>query len=103
MLLVAIQLSSVVHLAVDLWQDCDELSDCDDCPNDQPGHDCPPGCPTCHCGHTGVASLPSATAVTPFPSTPARNAWTARGDESDAPATPYLSGVFRPPRSHAHA
>jgi hypothetical protein len=102
-LLVALQLSSVVHLAFDLLQDCDEIADCDDCPNEQPGHDCPPGCPNCHCAHPGIASLPAATALSPFPSTPARNAWTARGGAVDAPAAPYLPGLFRPPRPLVHA
>ncbi|MBI5608147.1 MAG: hypothetical protein HY902_04645, partial [Deltaproteobacteria bacterium] len=29
-----------------------------DCPDDGPDTDCPPGCPTCHCSHAPVYSLP---------------------------------------------
>src|SRR5688572_23038477 len=28
---------------------------CADCPLEGPGDPCPPGCPNCHCWHSGIA------------------------------------------------
>lgn len=29
----------------------------DDCDDEEAGHECPPGCPNCHCAHGAVAQL----------------------------------------------
>ncbi|MEO8182028.1 MAG: hypothetical protein ABI895_24605 [Deltaproteobacteria bacterium] len=73
-----------------------EASGCSDCPLDQDGEKCPPGCPSCHCFQAGVVLLPVAelrvtsvnldidAAVVPV--------------EAAVPRAPPASDVYRPPR-----
>ena len=73
-----------------------EASGCSDCPLDQDGEKCPPGCPSCHCFHAGVGLLPvgelrvvtvnldTDAAVVPY--------------EAAVPRAPPASDVYRPPR-----
>jgi hypothetical protein len=52
--LIACELSGVVHVALDVAAACGQAehgeNDCD-----QEGHECPPGCPGCHCPNGAVA------------------------------------------------
>lgn len=52
--LLACELSGVVHVALDVAAACGQAehgeNDCD-----QAGHECPPGCPGCHCPNGAVA------------------------------------------------
>jgi hypothetical protein len=58
-LLFAVELSGLSHAVLDAYSavsgDMHADSDCDD---EQGGHECPPGCPSCHCWHAGTPSLP---------------------------------------------
>jgi hypothetical protein len=96
--LVAMQLSGLSHLATDLLVAVDEMADESGCPNEKPGHDCPPGCPGCHCAHGGIAVPHSSPRTVALPILgEARNAH-VRPDEADAPSEPLLPSIFRPPR-----
>lgn len=52
--LIACELSGVVHVALDVAAACGQAehgeNDCD-----EEGHECPPGCPGCHCPNRAVA------------------------------------------------
>jgi len=97
-LCLALQLSGAVHFAVDLWQSGEAAADhCDDCPDDEEGRECPPGCPSCHC--TNVSP------VLPSPSGPPalavvlplfEVAWGPH--ESGTPPSPSPRSLYRPPR-----
>ena len=58
-LLFTVELSGVTHAALDVLSafrgDAHAESDCED---DEGGHECPPGCPSCHCWHAGTPSAP---------------------------------------------
>jgi hypothetical protein len=96
------QLSAVGHFVSDIAQviavghhqhDGDADSDEDD-----PGHECPPGCPNCHHVHLSGASLPPAAfAVSFLPAAEASAPSKGVGDE--APPAPQLPSVYRPPRA----
>jgi hypothetical protein len=70
---------------------------CADCPGDDHGDDCPPGCPNCHCAHGSVA----------LPRRADERVAVVRNDNGDilpppseatAPRAPTLPGLYRPPR-----
>jgi hypothetical protein len=96
-LLAAAQTTGLVHVAVDVATAIAGIEDHDECPDEQNGRECPPGCPICHCSHSTVALPPvvaaafvdafdPATTVAPEPTAAA------------APRAPVLPGVYRPPR-----
>lgn len=66
---------------------------------DDPNHECPPGCPTCHHVHAGNLALP-VQVVSPYSSAPL-----VEGDvvllsyDGDAPPIPDPTSIYRPPRS----
>lgn len=96
--LIAMQLGGVGILVTDLFVGIDEVTEETDCPNEKPGHDCPPGCPGCHCAHGGIAVPPSSLKpATPQTLGEARIVH-LRPDEADAPSEPLLPSIFRPPR-----
>lgn len=57
-LLFSVELSGVAHAALDVFDS--EGQHTDDCDDEGEGHECPPGCPSCHCWHAGAptAQLP---------------------------------------------
>jgi hypothetical protein len=66
---------------------------------DNPDHDCPPGCPNCHHVHMSGAAVPCG-AVATLSGLPAAGLSSPRrpvGD--DTPQGPHLPSVYRPPRS----
>lgn len=77
---------------------CDEASGgCSNCPAENQGDECPPGCAICHCAHGGVV-LPRAVQ---------ERLAVVRNDgdmlllppyEAAAPQAPFPRGVYRPPR-----
>lgn len=96
------QLSGAAHLAGDAFEYAltGEHDDHDDDEREQEdGHECPPGCPTCHHVHALNASLPPAIAVD--------LSWTPMTDgvvvewsvADDAPPNVPPSPLFRPPRA----
>jgi hypothetical protein len=96
--LLAMQLSGFDHLATDLLIPLDAMGDETDCPNEKPGHDCPPGCPGCHCAHGGIAVPPSSPRTAELPMLGEPCLLRMRPAEADAPSAPALPSIFRPPR-----
>lgn len=79
---------------------CDESSEicCTDCPIENDGTECPPGCPSCHCSHNGGIGLPPA-----FHKTTAHPALVYDDVEqvpyeATVPRAPPMRGLYRPPR-----
>jgi hypothetical protein len=66
---------------------------------DQPGHECPPGCPNCHHVHLSGASI-QPSSVTAVATSPAAVLVAGRFLLTQAaPAGPHLPAVYRPPRA----
>ena len=97
--LLSFQLSGLGHAVADLFINDDASAEHDsDCTGD-PGKDCPPGCPSCHYPGGSVGSLPPryvSALLTRYPSSPVV---AFVPTEADAPASPDLPPVFRPPKS----
>lgn len=58
-LLFSAELSGLTHAAVDI-SGLDGAHQTDDCDDEKGGHECPPGCPSCHCWHAGTPTAPLA-------------------------------------------
>ena len=58
-LLFSAELSGLTHAAVDIFA-LDGAHQTDDCDDENGGHECPPGCPSCHCWHAGTPTAPLA-------------------------------------------
>ncbi len=91
----ALQLSGLVHFAVDLWLEGDAAAHHFSAPDDG-DHDCPPGCVSCHCAH-GTSALPAPLegAVTLLPAY--ELVWAPYPTGTPPSLTPLP--VFRPPRA----
>lgn len=99
--LAVFQLSEVGHFGVELAEHVglvEHVHDADDAREEEPGHDCPPGCPKCHHVHASNASL------VPWMTPPAPLAAMLDGilaefpSIAEAPRGPPLPCLFRPPR-----
>jgi hypothetical protein len=100
--LASFQLSGIAHFARDLVQVIsvgEHHHDDGDDDEDEPGHECPPGCPNCHHVHLSGAALSPSAPIADF--VPLRNALPgfARDNGDDAPPGPALPSVYRPPRA----
>jgi hypothetical protein len=93
----AVQVSSVVHVFVELGLVGHDDHN-QDCASEEPGHDCPPGCPSCHCAHGGVASLPPSCLTLVLPWGPGDIIEMLVPYEGTVPHAPSLPSVFRPPK-----
>ena len=93
---VSLQLSGVPHAVEDVAAMCDVLGD-DDCPDEPPGHECPPGCPSCHCAHPAAAAPMAATFNGVAPPTEVGKALVGGGEDAP-PVSAASRGVWRPPR-----
>lgn len=100
-LVIAVNCTGIVHAVRDFADAItgDTHADDDDCsaPND-PSHECPPGCPTCHgeCGF--VRALPAGEELTGLGSPPYERVQ-HHVVEPEAPRQTDLSSLYRPPRS----
>jgi hypothetical protein len=57
--LFAAEFSGAVHTALDVAAALGVMEHPDDgCDSDEQDHDCPPGCPSCHCAHGALAWTP---------------------------------------------
>ncbi|MEY4508649.1 MAG: hypothetical protein RLZZ450_771 [Pseudomonadota bacterium] len=57
-LLVATELSGAAHAVLDVAASAVGVEHPrDDCDDEEAGHECPPGCPNCHCAHGAVVQL----------------------------------------------
>ena len=102
--LAVLQVSELGHFGVDLAEHVGLLvhaPDADDAREDEPGHDCPPGCPKCHHVHASNASLtPRLTSSAPL--APMLDSLLAEFPSvAEAPRGPPLPSLFRPPRRHS--
>jgi hypothetical protein len=98
--LLAFQLSGVSHAVGDLllFTEDSMAEGHTDCPADEPGRDCPPGCPTCHHAHGGVGAVPGSASF-PLSHIDSPQAVSFAPAEADAPPNPDLPSVFRPPKA----
>jgi hypothetical protein len=101
-LLFAAELSGMTHAVLDVSASllgAQHAAD-DDCDDSEAGHECPPGCPNCHCWHAGTPSPPPV--LERGPVAIATVACDASFVPYRAPATagPDPSCVYRPPRTH---
>jgi hypothetical protein len=97
-LMLAVQLSGAAAVVVEAGLGAlDRAECCDDCPIEKSGKECPPGCPSCHCAHGQVASLPASSPVLEMLLS-SEDAATAEPLEASAPHAPFLPSLYRPPR-----
>src|SRR5258708_2300526 len=91
------QTSGLATALVELNDPCTQSTAgcCTDCPMEQGGKECPPGCPSCHCSHGGVG-LPSA-----LESVHSETALEIDIElppyEATVPRAPPDPGIYRPP------
>src|SRR4051812_29044155 len=91
-LLLAFSLSGVARALEAGGEDPREC--CTDCPDQDDGRDCPPGCPSCHCAHGSVA-VPRAVDDRVVVRLDLERDATPCPDEATAPRAPMLRGVYR--------
>jgi hypothetical protein len=98
-LALSIHISVVAFAAITDDPCADDSGCCSDCPVEKSGQECPPGCPNCHCHHTGGAVAVSEVDGEEL-SPPARDQGTAVGHlrEAKVPCGPSPSSIYRPPR-----
>lgn len=99
--LAVFQVSGAAHLTGDIVEYVTSGHHVIDDAHDEndPNHQCPPGCPSCHHVHVSGASLPPTVALT--------LTWVPMSEghvadwlpSADAPADPALPSVFRPPKA----
>lgn len=70
----------------------------DGCPDERPGRECPPGCPTCHCDHPAAAAPRGVPILAVLPAVVGMLIPLPAGSDFPVPA-PATSGVWRPPRT----
>lgn len=95
---VAVQLTGALHLAADVFGGHDTDGMVGDCADEKAGMDCVPGCPSCHCGHGGVAALPDLRAIVAGIAFDASLS-SAIPYDFGVPPSPELAPPLRPPRS----
>jgi hypothetical protein len=104
-LLVATELSGVAHAALDTvaWAAGIEHPQ-DDCEDEESGHECPPGCPNCHCVHGAVVQLAPRGALRPelrlASVHPVQHEAGFVPLDTVPPKGPDLTPLYRPPRTH---
>ena len=99
-LLVSVQVSGALHLAVDLAPMAFDVAfEHDDCSHDTGEDTCPPSCPHCHCCHGRAGALPPpSVSFAELPSPPRASDWRPVAAD-EIPQGPDLSSVYRPPKS----
>ena len=98
LVVVAFDLSGLFAIAGDLTghDDADVTGCCSDCPAEQTGKECPPGCPSCHCSHGAALSAHAPPPLLAERSPVADVVYAPSG--AGAPRAPFANGVYRPPR-----
>jgi hypothetical protein len=98
-MLFAAELSGVTHAALDV---CGSLEGAahgqSDCEDHEGGHECPPGCPSCHCWHAGTPSAPIAMRCELQRMSPPSATQGFAPRASVTPARVDPDSVYRPPR-----
>ena len=93
----ALQMSGVLHFAVDLWLEGEAAAAHFGGQGDDDGEDCPPGCPTCHCVHASPALPIQMDAIAPELLPAFEVAWAPYESRTPPPLAPR--SVYRPPRA----
>jgi hypothetical protein len=99
-LLLTVELSGLSHATLDV---CSSLALCSheasDCDDEEAGHECPPGCPSCHCWHAGAPTVQLAIEWAP-PLVTTQSAEAGFTPAEDATVTVAdKSSLYRPPRA----
>jgi hypothetical protein len=95
---IALQISGLGTIAEHLGASTEANAGCcSDCPMEQDGRECPPGCPNCHCSHGGVG-LPAAVDEADR-NIAAQARIEAHPYEATVPRAPPAPGIYRPPRT----
>jgi hypothetical protein len=92
------QLSGIAGAVLSAATREDESGCCSDCPIEKSGHECPPSCPSCHCHHAGVASVPPPETEVVALAALGLHVVERAPLEAQAPRQPFLRGLYRPPR-----
>jgi hypothetical protein len=74
---------------------------CAECPEEQSGHSCPPGCPECHAHQGHLASLPSMPPSSPEALVRYERDVGLTPLEATTPLQRFLPSIYRPPRAHS--
>lgn len=91
-----VELSGLAHAALDFAGA--EQSQHDDCEDEESGHECPPGCATCHCWHAGTPTPPLSVRCE-LQLVVLRGARLGfRPHAANAPPGADLDALYRPPR-----
>ena len=105
-LFVASELSGLAHTGTDVYESFagHEQHHEADCEEEEAGHECPPGCPNCHCAHAShavvvLSGLACQTALTPLPTVARRVGFVPYAALVPSGADP--ASLYRPPRAHA--
>ena len=100
-LLVCTELSGAAHAVLDVTAsfrgDAHPDDDCDQ----EAGHECPPGCPNCHCTHGGVSLSAPRMEVRLRVLSPERNPAGFLPLYVSPPKPADLTPLYRPPRARA--
>ncbi|HTU63936.1 MAG TPA: hypothetical protein VMF89_35970 [Polyangiales bacterium] len=99
-LVLSAEVSGALHAALDVAVEAGLVAHPDDdCERD--GHECPPGCLSCHCGNATTAwNNPLRASVAAQPAPRAHASVSAEYDDI-APTGPERGRIDRPPRTHA--
>lgn len=93
----AVQITGLPHVLKDVVAAVQGDVTHEQCPNDEDGRECPPGCPSCHCAHP-MNALPSlGPSFVLDPLTPIEIATAPY--EAQSPPGPEPGALYRPPRS----
>lgn len=93
--LLSLHIAGIAELAARLGDDPTHEA----CSNEQPGRDCPPGCPSCTCAHGPIGSMPSPAAAVAAPALPLVPKTVVAGRVLELSTQADLPHVFRPPRA----
>jgi hypothetical protein len=98
------ELSGVPHALIDVVEACggSELHAQEDCGDEEAGHECPPGCPNCHCFHAAAAApalLRMETELVPLLRRTRHAGFVPYVGK--VPPSADLDALYRPPRAHA--
>lgn len=99
-LLFSAELAGVTHAVLDVFV-CEGAHESEDCDEGEGGHECPPGCPSCHCWHAGTPTppLPIVCELQVVVSQVAKLGFTPSTEAPPQGADP--DSVYRPPRSRS--
>jgi hypothetical protein len=101
--LVTLELSGLAHAGADAYQAAAGFAQHDqDCDDEEAGHECPPGCPNCHCVHAALVLAQPRCGETQLEALPPREQASGGVPSTDrVPAPQDPDSIYRPPRAQA--